>query len=175
MWMNACTAFIFAALIEFTFVNYWYRKQTCRVGGGGGGGGGGGFGFNPVYGGREADGIELVSARVVLEGLVRVAGYVPREGRLRDALMPNWSTQPPQFSGTALMNVPLSRRAVVVLRPSGRGRGRRRGKRFLTLGSLHSIFHVSLRAKCSCRRPRGSFFKRKRSSCVVLSEGLALD
>ena len=74
--MNACTAFIFAALIEFTFVNYWYRKQTCRVGGGGGGGG---FGFNPVYGGREADGIELVSARVVLEGLVRVAGYVPRE------------------------------------------------------------------------------------------------
>lgn len=71
--MNACTAFIFAALIEFTFVNYWYRKQTCRVGGGGGLGG---FGFNPVYGGRETDadgvggdnGIELASNRALLEG-----------------------------------------------------------------------------------------------------------
>ena len=64
VWMNACTAFIFAALIEFTFVNYWYRKQTGRLGSGGGGGGGGG-GYNPVYGGREGDangdGIEMVS------------------------------------------------------------------------------------------------------------------
>ena len=74
VWMNACTAFIFAALIEFTFVNYWYRKQqAARLAGGGvggsfGGGGFGGGGYNPVYGGgREGDvvngdGIELVSA-----------------------------------------------------------------------------------------------------------------
>jgi hypothetical protein len=27
VWMGACTAFIFAALIEFTFVNYLYRRQ----------------------------------------------------------------------------------------------------------------------------------------------------
>ena len=60
MWMNACTAFIFAALIEFTFVNYWYRKQAMTSQGGGG--------YNPVYGGQRAgerevngDGIELVS------------------------------------------------------------------------------------------------------------------
>ena len=60
--MNACTAFIFAALIEFTFVNYWYRKQAMTSQGGGGGG------YNPVYGGQRAgdrevngDGIELVS------------------------------------------------------------------------------------------------------------------
>ena len=57
VWMNACTAFIFAALIEFTFVNYWYRKQAAEASLGGG--------YNPVYGGREGDangdGIELVS------------------------------------------------------------------------------------------------------------------
>ena len=27
VWMGACTAFIFAALIEFTVVNYLWRKQ----------------------------------------------------------------------------------------------------------------------------------------------------
>ena len=62
VWMNACTAFIFAALIEFTFVNYWYRKQATGHGDGGGG-------YNPVYGGRggdvNGDGIELVSCTVI--------------------------------------------------------------------------------------------------------------
>ena len=64
--MNACTAFIFAALIEFTFVNYWYRKQATGHGDGGGG-------YNPVYGGRggdvNGDGIELVSCPVIVSAL----------------------------------------------------------------------------------------------------------
>ena len=29
VWMGACTAFIFAALIEFTVVNYLSRKHGC--------------------------------------------------------------------------------------------------------------------------------------------------
>ena len=31
VWMGVCTAFVFAALVEFTFVNYlWRRKQGPR-------------------------------------------------------------------------------------------------------------------------------------------------
>ncbi len=32
VWMGACTAFIFAALIEFTVVNYLFRKHRSRFG-----------------------------------------------------------------------------------------------------------------------------------------------
>ena len=28
VWMGVCTAFVFAALVEFTFVNYMWRKQS---------------------------------------------------------------------------------------------------------------------------------------------------
>ena len=28
VWMGVCTAFVFAALVEFTFVNYMWRKST---------------------------------------------------------------------------------------------------------------------------------------------------
>ena len=27
VWMGLCTAFVFSALVEFTVVNFWYRKQ----------------------------------------------------------------------------------------------------------------------------------------------------
>ena len=30
VWMGVCTAFVFAALVEFTFVNYMWRK-SCQV------------------------------------------------------------------------------------------------------------------------------------------------
>ncbi len=33
VWMGVCTAFVFAALVEFTFVNYLWR-QTAEVGAG---------------------------------------------------------------------------------------------------------------------------------------------
>ena len=30
MWMGLCTAFVFAALVEFTIVNFWFRKHRKR-------------------------------------------------------------------------------------------------------------------------------------------------
>ena len=30
IWMGACTAFVFAALIEFTVVNYLWRRARSR-------------------------------------------------------------------------------------------------------------------------------------------------
>ena len=32
VWMGLCTAFVFAALVEFTIVNFWFRKQRARAG-----------------------------------------------------------------------------------------------------------------------------------------------
>ena len=34
IWMGACTAFVFSALIEFTIVNYIWRKDLKARGGG---------------------------------------------------------------------------------------------------------------------------------------------
>ena len=31
VWMGVCTAFVFAALVEFTFVNYLWRKTTATA------------------------------------------------------------------------------------------------------------------------------------------------
>ena len=31
VWMGLCTAFVFSALVEFTVVNFWYRKQRFPV------------------------------------------------------------------------------------------------------------------------------------------------
>lgn len=31
VWMGVCTAFVFAALVEFTFVNYMWRKSTSAA------------------------------------------------------------------------------------------------------------------------------------------------
>ena len=36
IWMGACTAFVFSALIEFTIVNYIWRKDLKARGGGSG-------------------------------------------------------------------------------------------------------------------------------------------
>jgi hypothetical protein len=33
--MGLCTAFVFAALVEFTIVNFWFRKQRMGRRGGG--------------------------------------------------------------------------------------------------------------------------------------------
>ena len=30
VWMGLCTAFVFAALVEFTIVNFWFRKFKKR-------------------------------------------------------------------------------------------------------------------------------------------------
>ena len=30
VWMGLCTAFVFAALVEFTIVNFWFRKHRKR-------------------------------------------------------------------------------------------------------------------------------------------------
>jgi hypothetical protein len=30
VWMGVCTAFVFAALVEFTFVNYLWRKTAAK-------------------------------------------------------------------------------------------------------------------------------------------------
>ena len=30
MWMGLCTAFVFSALVEFTVVNFWFRKFKKR-------------------------------------------------------------------------------------------------------------------------------------------------
>ena len=32
VWMGVCTAFVFAALVEFTFVNYMWRSQSIKEG-----------------------------------------------------------------------------------------------------------------------------------------------
>ncbi len=32
VWMGLCIAFVFAALVEFTIVNFWFRKQRQRAG-----------------------------------------------------------------------------------------------------------------------------------------------
>ena len=31
VWMGVCTAFVFAALVEFTFVNYLWRKTSATA------------------------------------------------------------------------------------------------------------------------------------------------
>ncbi|PNF41132.1 hypothetical protein B7P43_G04520, partial [Cryptotermes secundus] len=31
VWMGTCTAFVFSALLEFTFVNYMWRKQSVEI------------------------------------------------------------------------------------------------------------------------------------------------
>ena len=30
VWMGLCTAFVFSALVEFTIVNFWFRKQRYQ-------------------------------------------------------------------------------------------------------------------------------------------------